>query len=100
MDWITAALLILALLLANLPFFSERILFLRAAPGKGKHLGWRLLELVILYVVTGAVAWLLEARAGQVHRQSWEFYAITASLFLVFAYPGYVYRYLWRKPGL
>lgn len=100
MDWSTAALLILALVLANLPFFSERVLFLRSVPAGAKHLGWRLLELVILYFVTGAIAWLLESRAGQVHRQNWEFYAVTVSLFLVFAYPGYVYRYLWRKPGL
>jgi hypothetical protein len=100
MDWSTAALLLLALVLANLPFFSERILFLRAAPAAGKPLGWRLLELVILYFVTGAIAWLLESRAGQVHAQRWEFYAVTVCLFLVFAYPGYVYRYLWRKPGL
>lgn len=100
MDWSTAALLLLALVLANLPFFSERILFLRAAPSGAKHLGWRLLELVILYFVTGAIAWLLESRAGQVHPQNWEFYAVTVCLFLVFAYPGYVYRYLWRKHGL
>lgn len=100
MDWSTAALLLLALVLANLPFFSERILFLRSAPATGKHIGWRLLELVILYAITGFIAWLLEGRAGQVHTQRWEFYAVTVSLFLVFAYPGYVYRYLWRKPGL
>jgi len=100
MDWSTAALLMLALVLANLPFFSERVLFVRSVPPGAKHMGWRLLELVILYFATGAVAWLLESRAGQVHSQNWEFYAVTASLFLVFAYPGYVYRYLWRKPGL
>ena len=27
----------------------------------------------------------------------WEFYAITFCLFRVFAYPGLIYRYFWRK---
>lgn len=99
MDWSAAALLLLAVVFANLPFFSERIFFIRAADG-GKAAGWRLLELALLYAVTGGVAWLMESRVGQVHAQRWEFYAITVCLFLVFAYPGYVYRYLWRRPGL
>jgi len=25
---------------------------------------------------------------------------VTVCLFLVFAYPGFVYRFLWRRPGL
>lgn len=100
MDWSTAALLVLALVFANLPFLSERVFFLRLPAGGVKAPGWRLLELAVLYALTGAVAWLLESRAGQVHPQRWEFYATTVCLFLVFAYPGYVWRYLWRKPGL
>ena len=100
MDWSTAALLLLALVFATLPFLTERIFFVGAAPKDGKSFGWRLLELVLLYFVAGTAAWLMESRAGQVHPQRWEFYAVTVCLFLVFAYPGYVYRYLWRKPGL
>lgn len=100
MDWSTAALLLLALVFANLPFLTERIFFIAAAPEGGKAFGWRLLELLLLYFVAGTAAWLMEGRAGQVHPQRWEFYAVTVCLFLVFAYPGYVYRYLWRKPGL
>jgi Na+(H+)/acetate symporter ActP len=100
MDWSTAALLLLALVFANLPFFTERIFFVKHAAGGGKALGWRLFELAVLYAITGAVAWLMESRVGQVHPQNWEFYAITVCLFLVFAYPGFVWRYLWRKPGL
>lgn len=100
MDWSTAALLVLALVFANLPFFSERIFFVKKAANDHKTLGWRLLELVVLYGIAGGAAWLMESRVGQVHPQRWEFYAITVCLFLVFAYPGFVYRYLWRKPGL
>lgn len=99
MTWTVAALLLLAAVLANLPFVSERI-FLVWRPHAGlKGIGWRLLELVVYYFATGAVAWLLESRVGPVHSQRWEFYATTACLFLVFAYPGYVVRYLWRRRG-
>ena len=100
MDRSTAALLLLALVLANLPFLSERILFVRPVPASGKAGGWRVLELMLLYCIAGIVAWLMESRAGQVHPQRWEFYAVTVCLFLVFAYPGFVYRFFWRKPGI
>ena len=99
MNWTVAALLLLAAVLANLPFATERI-FLVWSPASGvKPIGWRLVELVVYYFVTGAVAWLMESRVGPAHAQRWEFYATTACLFLVFAYPGYVVRYLWRRRG-
>lgn len=56
MDWSAAALLLLALVLANLPFLNERILFVRAAPAGRKAGGWRLLELILLYGITGIAA--------------------------------------------
>ena len=100
MDRSTAALLLLAVVLANLPFLSERSLFVRPVPASGKAGGWRVLELMLLYCIAGIAAWLMESRAGQVYPQRWEFYAVTVCLFLVFAYPGFVYRFFWRKPGI
>lgn len=89
-------LLLLVFLAANLPWFSERLFYL--IPLKHKHFGWHLLELVVLYFVSGALAYLVESRVmGQVARQHWEFYAITVCLFLVFAFPGFIYRYFWRR---
>lgn len=90
-------LLLITFLAANLPWFSERLFY--AIPLKnGKHLGWRLLELVILYFVMGGIAYVTEKNImGQAASQHWEFYAVTACLFLVFAFPGFVYRYLWRR---
>ncbi|MDR2689961.1 MAG: DUF2818 family protein [Azoarcus sp.] len=86
----------LAFVGANLPFLFERVLFIRAAPGGKKALGWRLVELALLYFVIGAAAAVLEKGAyGMVYPQGWEFYAITVCLFLVFAFPGFVWRYLW-----
>ena len=65
-----------------------------------KGLFWRFLELVVMFFVVGGIAMLLEGKLGDIHRQKWEFYAITAPLFVVFAYPGFVYRYLWRRRGV
>lgn len=92
-------LLLLALLAANLPWFSERLFYFIPLKGQRKALGWSLLELIVLYFAVGMMAIAVERGSiGQVAAQGWEFYAITFSLFIVFAFPGFVYRYLWRKP--
>jgi hypothetical protein len=78
---------------ANLPFISPRLMGV-VTPAKPKTLGIRLLELVVFYFLAGGLALLLENRAGQIAPQTWEFYAITATLFVTFAFPGFVYRYL------
>lgn len=85
----------LALLGANLPFVSQR-LFGLLAPRRPKTLAVRLGELLVLYVLVGGAGLLLERRAGQIAPQGWEFYAVTAALFLTLAFPGFVWRYLWR----
>jgi hypothetical protein len=86
----------LAFCAANLPFLTERFAGVLPLPG-GKNLALRLAELVLMYFLVGGVGLLLERRAGQVAPQGWEFYAITAALFLTFAFPGFVWRYL-HKP--
>jgi uncharacterized membrane protein len=95
----TTLLLILAFVAANLPFLVERIFFVVRPQGGNKNFAWRLLELVVMFFVVGGIALLLESRLGDISRQNWEFYAVNAALFVVFAYPGFVYRYLWRKRG-
>lgn len=84
---------VLAVGAANVPFVSSRLLAVMT-PSNPNALAIRLLELVVLYVLVGGLGLLLERRAGQIALQSWEFYAITATLFLTFAFPGFVYRYL------
>ncbi len=91
-----AVLLGTALVAANLPFLSERLLFVMA-PGGTKAFGWRLAELAIMYAFVGLFSYALEARQGQVYSQGWEFFAVTACLFLVLAYPGFVWRFLWSR---
>ncbi len=87
---------VLALVCANLPFLTERLLGVYRL-AVDKSLGWRLLELLFLYALTGGVGLLLEQRAGQISPQGWEFYAITFALFVTFAFPGFVYRYLLKR---
>ena len=91
-----ALLLLLGLAAANLPFITKRLLLV--IPVKGdKHIGWHFIELLVLYFIVGGVGMLLEGQLAPRHSQNWEFYALTACLFLVFAFPGFTYRYLWRK---
>lgn len=91
-------LILMALLAANAPWFSERLFYLIPLKGERKSIAWCLLELVVLYFALGVLAYGVEKSSmGQVAPQNWEFYAVTASLFLVFAFPGFVYRYLWRQ---
>ncbi|TWO68641.1 DUF2818 family protein [Caenimonas sedimenti] len=85
--------LVLAFLGANLPFVSQR-LFGVLALKQPKSLPLRLAELVVLYFVVGGIGLMLEKHAGQIAPQRWEFYAITGTLFLTFAFPGFVWRYL------
>ena len=88
--------LVLAFCAANLPFLSQRLFGLLPL-ARGKNLAIRLAELLVLYLVVGGVGLLLEKRAGQIAPQGWEFYAVTGAMFLTFAFPGFVWRYL-HKP--
>jgi hypothetical protein len=90
--WIVIA---AALVAANLPFLNDRLFGF--VPQRGpKGLGLRLFELVVLYFAVGLIGVLLEKRLGQVAPQGWEFYAVTSALFITFAFPGFVWRYLVR----
>jgi hypothetical protein len=86
---------LLALLVANLPFISNR-LFTVLALKTPKNLAVRLAEMVVWYLVVGALGLYLEQRTGQIAPQGWEFYTITGTLFLTFAFPGFTYRYLFK----
>ena len=91
------ALLLVALVAANLPFLLARKFFIFSTGTQRKAFGWRLLELTLLYFAVGGIALVIESRQGSIYPQSWEFYAITYFLFWVFAFPGFVYCYLWRR---
>ena len=87
--------ILLAVLAANLPFVSQRLLGVLTLK-QPKILAVRLAELAVLYVLVGGVGLLLENKAGQIAPQGWEFYAITATLFVTLSFPGFVFRYLFK----
>jgi hypothetical protein len=96
----------LAIVGANLPFVNERMFGVLAWPPsidaiggqrvRIKPLWFRCIELLVMYAVIAGLARLVEQRIGPVAKQGWEFYAITACLFIVASYPGFVWRYLRR----
>ncbi|CDY73397.1 Probable transmembrane protein [Caballeronia glathei] len=95
---------LLALVGANLPFVNQRLfavipLNLASKPhGEAKKNAWiRIAELIVLYLVVGTLGFMLEARAGNRFDQGWQFYAVTFSLFVVFAFPGFTYQYLVKR---
>ena len=88
---------LLAFVGANLPFLNQRLFALMPMKREKKN-GWlRIAELIVLYFVVGALGFMLEARAGNRFEQGWQFYAITFSLFIVFAFPGFTYQYLVKR---
>jgi len=60
----------------------------------------RFMELLALYALVGALGVAFEANLGSVFPQGWAFYAVTFSLFLVMAYPGFVARYLFKRKNV
>ena len=92
------SLLLLALVLANVPWLTSRLFFVLPLKQSSKSVAWCLLELVVFYFVLGLLARYSEqATMGQVSPQKWEFYAITVCMFLVLAFPGFIYRFFWKK---
>ncbi|MCO5979073.1 DUF2818 family protein [Ideonella oryzae] len=88
--------LVAALLAANLPFLSQRVLLVGPRQ-QDKAFGWRLLELVLLWLAVLAAGFGLENQLGQRSPQGWEFFAALGCLFLTLAVPGFIWRYLRRR---
>lgn len=92
--WIIIFLMIVT---ANFPFVTESLLGIWRLKRGDKSFFIRLLELTLLYFVVLGIARLMEANAGNVFSQGWQFYAVTVCLFLVLAFPGFIFRYLRRR---
>ena len=82
---------------ANFPFLTESLLGVWRLKQADKPFYIRLLELILLYFVVLGIARLLESNAGNAFSQGWQFYAVTVCLFLVLAFPGFIFRYLRRR---
>ncbi|MDR3099381.1 MAG: DUF2818 family protein [Paraburkholderia sp.] len=88
---------LLALAGANLPFLNQRLFGIVPLRAQKKSVWIRIAEMIVLYFVAGAFGFMLEARAGNRFDQGWQFYAITFSLFVVFAFPGFTWQYLVKR---
>lgn len=85
-------LFLVALFLANLPWLNER-LFVLYTP-TSKKIWMCLCEWFVYFIVWLILAFGVEKKImGDVTHQGWEFYVITLCLFVVFALPGFIYRY-------
>ncbi|OMU10714.1 hypothetical protein AQ768_14035 [Burkholderia pseudomallei] len=85
---------------ANLPFLNQRLFAvvpLKSAAAAKKSAWIRIGEMIVLYLIVGALGFWLESRAGNRFEQGWQFYAITFSLFVVFAFPGFTFQYLVKR---
>lgn len=93
--WLALAVAVVA---ANLPYFSERLLLV--GPRRAtKSVWWRLLELALMAGLAFGLGSALEAHIGQRHEQGSEFFAAGACLFITLGFPGFVWRYLRRGRG-
>lgn len=95
---LVAAFLVVCAALLALPGWRLRNPVAERSDTAQKPFVERLLEVFVLYLLCGTLAMALEQNIGNRFVQTWEFYAITGSLYAVLGYPGFVLRYLLRKP--
>lgn len=105
---IAAGCWLLATQAGNLPYMTGAVVLLGLAlyaPGAMvtayvpvKHISTRLLEVLVGYFVVGAIGFAIEANYANPATKNWQFYAIAACLYVVLAYPGFVWRHLMRHP--
>ncbi|HEX4326940.1 MAG TPA: DUF2818 family protein [Burkholderiales bacterium] len=89
-------LLAVAVVAANLPFVLTRLFGFGFVKTGFPGFAWRLLELAVLYLLVTGLGLALESRQGDIYPQTWQFYWINGLLLVVFAFPGFVYRYFWK----
>ena len=88
------SLLIIGIVAANLPWLTARFFFFFAPPGGQECVGLRRLEWLVLmgFYIVGSLG-VERKLMGANYQQGWEFYTVLVCLFVVFALPGFIYRY-------
>ena len=85
---------IIAFIAANLPWISDRLFGVIAIKSGQKSVWMSFIEWFVLYLLIGLIALGLEKKfTSEIYSQGWEFYVSTLCLFLVFALPGFIYRF-------
>jgi len=87
-------LILLALLSANLPWFSNQYFFF-ITPKSGKKATFPfVVEWLLMYILVAIIAALIEIKVqGFIQPKTPEFFVITLCLFAVFAFPGLIYKF-------
>ena len=79
---------------ANLPWITDRLFGLIPLKSVTKPVWLSIVEWFVMYLLVGMIALGLEKKfTSEIYPQAWEFYASTLCLFLVFALPGFIYRF-------
>lgn len=91
-------------------FYGKIIAYIAVLGGLMFYPGWRtrhhqieksflarLIELFVFFLVVGVLAFSFEMNLGNRFTQTWEFYAINGSLFVILGFPGFVFRYLMKR---
>ncbi|MBK5204229.1 MAG: DUF2818 family protein [Polaromonas sp.] len=86
---------VLLALVVNQPFVSNP-LFAVPVLKTPKRLAVRLAALLVWCLLVGGFGLYPEQHSAQIAPQGREFYAITGTLFLTFAFPGFTHRYLFK----
>lgn len=82
--------LLLCLLLATLPWVTNRLFVLIKLANKSFVM--RLLEWVVYAFIALMVGWGLEYQlTGTIQAQDWEFYVSTLFMFTIMSFPGLIY---------
>jgi len=90
--------IVISFIAANVPWMSDRYFMLVKPVNTRKSGLFRWLEWLVLYFIIGLIGLGLEQRfMGTRSEQDWEFFVINFCLFLVFALPGFIYRYDLKK---
>lgn len=80
--------------MANLAWISDKWF---GIVGHMSTLWHRFALMLMTYTFTIVLAFVVEhLTQGQTWPQGWEFYSITLAMFFVLAFPGFVYRVLWK----
>jgi Na+(H+)/acetate symporter ActP len=86
--------LLVAFAAANLPWLTDRLFGVYALKSATKSALITLGEWLLLYFLMGFIALGIEKKFNsEIYSQGWEFYATTFCVFIVFALPGFIYRF-------
>lgn len=88
----------LAALAANLPFWTGRKrLFGLVTLENDKSFFVMMLECLLSFGLWMGFALWLESSQQTIHVQHWQFWVVSVCIFVLLAFPGFIWRYLWPR---